>query len=100
MTICDLCELPLEHCPHGVKTAKDARVAGATVIQVSPTGTAHFLGCFHKGDDPDFSKWGEIEGAGTWQRLANKEQVPVTSGVMRLTAKRRCDHCVDHGPWE
>ena len=100
VTFCELCELPLDHCKHGAKTASDARVAAATVIQVSPTGTAHFPGCFHKGTDPDFSKWGEIEGEGIWLRLANRERVPVTSGVRRLVAQRRCDHCVEHGPWE
>lgn len=101
MTMCELCELPLEHCTHGRKAAGDARLAAATLIQVSPTGTAHFPGCSHKGDDPDFSKWGEIEGTGTWQRLANKEEVPATTdGRRKLVAKRRCEHCVEHGPWE
>jgi hypothetical protein len=99
MTFCELCELPLEHCTHGAKAAGAERVAAAKVIEVSPTGTAHFPGCSHKGADPDFSKWGEIEGDGIWQRLANKELVPITSGGRKLTAKRRCDHCVEHGPW-
>ena len=99
MTFCELCELPLSNCIHGAKAAGAERVAAATVIQVSPTGTAHFPGCSHQGDDPDYSKWGEIEGPGIWRRLANKEHVPVTTGRKTLSAKRRCDHCVEHGPW-
>lgn len=101
MTYCELCELLLDHCPHGATAARNDRMASSRLVLVSPTGTAHFPGCYHKGDDPDFSQWGEIDGPGIWQRLGNGDKIPVTGGSnMRLVARGRCEHCIDHGPWE
>lgn len=35
---------------------------------------AHFDGCPHKGDDPDFSKWGRLDGHNNGQPLGNGDR--------------------------
>lgn len=70
------------------------------VLRISPTGVAHFDGCPHKGDDPDYSRWGELDTPGAWQRLGNGEKLTATGGDRPdLVARRRCMDCAGHGPW-
>ncbi|GGM16119.1 hypothetical protein GCM10011594_40150 [Nakamurella endophytica] len=96
---CELCDLPRTQCEHG-RTAQQAARAGTARVLISPQGLAHFDGCRHKGDDPDMSRWGELETPGAWIRLGNGEQLPATGGDRPdRVATRRCADCVDHGPW-
>ncbi len=86
-------------CEHGLqeRQADQARVAA---LRVSPRGMAHFDGCPHKGDDPDYERWGHIAELGAWQRLGNGEAIAtVDAAGRRLVATSRCSDCVDHGPW-
>lgn len=97
MEYCDLCDLPLEHCPHGRPEAVKPPAEHIGEILVSPTGYAHLPGCPHKGDDDnDYSEWGVIESRGAWTRLGNGEQIQATGGAdANLVAARRCQTCVD-----
>ena len=97
--LCEIDDLPLAQCEHGLKVRQVAR-AQVSVLQISPAGYAHFPGCAHKGDDPDMSRWAELDTPGSWTRLANGEQMPATGGARPdLVATTRCLDCVDHGPW-
>jgi hypothetical protein len=61
---------------------------------------AHFPGCPHKGDDPDFHDWGKLDIPKAWQRLGNGEHLPATGGERSdLVAISRCQTCLSHGPW-
>jgi hypothetical protein len=54
----------------------------------------------HKGDDPDYCLWAEIDTPNAWQRLGNGEQLRVTGGSCPdLIAKTRCQDCIDHDLW-
>lgn len=96
---CEIDDLPLAQCEHGLYQQRTAR-AFSSVLLVSPTGYAHFPGCAHKSDDPDMSRWAELDTPGAWTRLANGEQIPATGGARpELVAAQRCLDCVHHGPW-
>jgi hypothetical protein len=100
VAFCDLCEMDLSYCVHGL--AERRRTASATVstLLVSPSNIAHFPQCPHKGDDPDYTRWAEIDTPNAWQRLGNGEQLPATGGARPdLIAMARCQDCIDHGPW-
>jgi hypothetical protein len=61
---------------------------------------AHFPGCSHKGDDPNFRNWGTLDVPQAWQRLGNGEQLRATGGEHSdLVAISRCQTCLSHGPW-
>jgi len=99
MVWCELCDLDRSTCIHGLRDRQWARERRA-VLLISPRGMARFDGCPHKGDDPDFEKWGRLAGDDVWQRLANGEAIPtVDSSGRRLVATSRCSDCLDHGPW-
>ena len=99
MTWCDLCDLDRATCVHGMADRTTARARTAVVL-VSPRGVAHFDGCPHKGDDPDYARWGRIEGVDTWQVLGNGGHLPTVDTLGRpIIATKRCLDCVDHGPW-
>ncbi|WIB67867.1 hypothetical protein DEI93_02155 [Curtobacterium sp. MCBD17_035] len=105
MAWCELDDMDDRFCEHGERQQAERaerrqRVATA-LLQVSPRGMAHFVGCHHKGDDPDMSQWGEVSTPGAWTGLGNGEQYPSTGGFRRdLVATSRCSDCVDHdGPW-
>jgi len=49
-------------------------------VLISPSGIAHIPQCPHKGDDPDYSRWAEIDTPDAWQRLGNGEHVRATGG--------------------
>ena len=71
-----------------------------STLLVSPSNIAHFPQCPHKGDDPDYTRWAEIDTPNAWQRLGNGEQLPATGGARPdLIAMARCQDCIDHGPW-
>ncbi len=99
---CEKCDLPLAYCVHG-RQARDAeRARRVGWLEVSPARVAHYPGCPHKRDDPDFSRWGEIREnpAAAWDRLRNGDVVPADAGArVGLEATTRCRDCVDHGPW-
>lgn len=47
---CELCDLDLANCIHGLRNRQAERVRSAALL-ASPRGMAHFEGCPHKGDD-------------------------------------------------
>jgi hypothetical protein len=97
---CDLCEMDLAYCEHGLAERRRTRSARAPRLLISPQGMAHFPQCPHKGDDPDYSRWAELETTDAWQRLGNGEHLGATGGSRRdLIAQTRCQHCLEHGPW-
>jgi hypothetical protein len=99
MAWCDRCEMDLSFCEHGLSARRD-QAGRSAILRVSPRGIAHFDGCPHKGDDPDYQRWGELAIPGAWQRLGNGEyfEIDDNSG-QRLTASTRCSDCLEHGPW-
>jgi len=100
MAYCELCDMDRKFCEHGLA---DRRRSAATIVRellISPNGMAHFPGCPHKGDDPDYSHWASIDTPGAWGRLGNGEQLAANGGsCSSLVARTRCRDCVDHGPW-
>lgn len=99
MVWCELCDLERAMCVHGLRAEQTARERRAGLL-ISPRGIAHFDGCPHKGDDPDYSKWGRLSDDNSWQRLGNGESIEtVDSSGRELVATARCSDCVDHGPW-
>lgn len=104
MPYCELCDLDLSGCVHGRKSderaAREARKkrAKSATLQVSPRGVAHFKGCPHKGDDPDFRERVEVADAGAWESLGDGEQFPAYgSAVKSHVARSRCSDCVNRG---
>jgi hypothetical protein len=89
-----------DSCEHGLAERRRAASASASTLLISPTSMAHFPQCPHKGDDPDYSLWAELDMPRAWERLGNGEQLPATGGSRReLVAIARYQDCVDHGPW-
>ncbi len=72
---CDLCEMDRSYCVHGLAERRRGASASAPTLLISPNNIAHFPRCPHKGDDPDYSRWGEIDTPNAWQRLGNGEQL-------------------------
>ena len=100
MAYCELCDMDLEFCGHGLAGRHANASANASQLLISPNGMAHFPGCPHKGDDPDYSRWAALETPRAWERLGNGERLPATGGLQpSLIAKTRCQDCVSHGPW-
>jgi hypothetical protein len=100
MAYCELCDMDRQFCEHGL--AERRRYAAAIVpkLLISPNGMAHFPGCPHKGGDPDYDRWAELDMPRAWERLGNAEQLPATGGKSpSLIATTRCQDCVSHGPW-
>ena len=65
---CELCDLPIDQCVHGLAEQR-RKAAVSALVRVSPTHTAHLDGCPHKGDDDDYTGWGEITQPGSWLHL-------------------------------
>jgi hypothetical protein len=100
MAYCELCEMDRESCEHGLMERRRAATAVAGELLISPNGVAHFPGCPHKGDDPDYRLWATLDTPRAWQRLGNGEQVQATGGERPdLVAVSRCQDCLSHGPW-
>ena len=80
MSYCELCGLDRDQCEHGYadRQAAMARPSPVNLVLVSPTNTAHFPGCPHKGDDGDLSDWGEILITNAWERLGNADTIACT----------------------
>jgi hypothetical protein len=103
MTYCNLCDLPLASCEHGLADRNRTAARSARLL-ISPDHYAHFEGCPHK-DDPDYLGWSVLETPNAWQRLGNGEHLRATGpacpgGRSDLVATRRCKDCEDHGgPW-
>ena len=65
------------------------------VVYVSPSHVGHLAGCFHKGNDEDFSRWGEVTRPGAWQDLRNGRAVAADSGArVGLVANEACKSCI------
>ena len=106
MPFCELCELDRSVCAHGHADRQRAATASrqeaansAPALWISPTRYAHFPGCPHKGDDEDYSRWGELNTPRAWELLGNGQQLPATGGA-NVVAVDRCRDCIAHGPWE
>jgi hypothetical protein len=83
---------------HG--TRDNLATAAAGELLISRNGMAHFPGCPHKGDDPDYKRWATLDTPRAWERLGNGEQLHATGGERPdLVATSRCQDCVSHGPW-
>lgn len=104
---CELCDLDLDQCRHGLEERKRNSLAKAIVL-VSPKSVAHLAGCLHKGEDEDFSKWGEISVEGAWIHLC--QTMPADGGVVSdlitdsgavigLEVTHVCKNCRGHGRW-
>ena len=97
---CELCDMDRAYCVHGLAERRATASVGVTSLLISPRGMAHFPGCPHKGDDPDYSDWAELDVPRAWERLGNGEQLRATGGARPdRVASARCEDCVDHGPW-
>jgi hypothetical protein len=101
MAYCERCETERAYCEHGLAERRQAASSSAaSLLLISPRGMAHFPGCPHKGDDPDYDHWAELDTSGAWTRLSNGEQIRATGGNRSdLVAEARCRDYVDHGPW-
>jgi hypothetical protein len=55
------CEMDREFCGHGLAERRKAATVVAGELLISPNGVAHFPGCPHKGDDPDYSRWVKLD---------------------------------------
>jgi hypothetical protein len=89
-----------EFCEHGLMDRRGSAVTNVRELLISPAGMAHFPGCPHKGNDPDYSHWASIDTPRAWERLGNGEQLAATGGIcLGLVATIRCRDCADHGPW-
>ena len=93
---CEICDLPLSTCPHGL--AEQRRHSGHTaLVRISPLSMAHLDGCLHKNDDPIYDNWGEITTPGSWERLLRGEVVEATGGaVLHRPATHICADCREH----
>jgi hypothetical protein len=97
---CNLCEMNLSYCEHGLAQRRESATARVTRLLISPNRVAHFPGCFHKGDHEDYSRWAELETPRAWERLGNGERLAATGGLRPdLVAESRCPDCDAHGPW-
>jgi hypothetical protein len=100
MADCELCEMDREFCEHGLAERRRADTQVDRELRISPRGMAHFPGCPHKGDDPDYRRWATLDTPRAWERLGNGEQLLATGGERPgLVARSRCQDCVSHGPW-
>lgn len=100
MAYCEVCEMDREFCEHGLAERRTAATLAADELLISPNGVAHFPGCPHKGDHPDYSRWAKLDTPRAWERLGNDGQLQATGGERPdLVARSRCEDCVSHGPW-
>jgi hypothetical protein len=98
VTYCSLCEMDCDSCEHGLAERRRAASASISTLLISPASMAHIPRCPHK-DDPDYSRWAELDTPRAWESLGNGEQLPATGGSRRdLVAVTRCQDCIDHGP--
>ena len=104
---CDLCDLEFDQCLHGLAEQK-SRTLFKVVVQVAPSHVAHLPGCAHKGEDEDFSKWGEITDDGAWVHLCQtmpadggmvSDLVTNSGSVIGLEISHVCKDCRAHGIW-
>ena len=97
---CNLCEMNRDYCEHGLADRRRTAAASAGRLLISPNSVAHFPQCPHKGDDPDYRRWAELDAQRAWERLGNGEELRTTGGQSPdLVARTRCQDCVNHGPW-
>jgi hypothetical protein len=100
MDYCDMCEMDRQYCEHGLAERQGASSAVVSELLIAPSGKAHFPGCPHKGDHPDYSRWATLETPRACERLGNGENLGGTGGGRPdLIATARCKDCLEHGPW-
>ncbi len=97
---CDFHDMDRDNCPHGLRQRRTTASTVVTSLLIAPSGMAHFPGCLHKGDHPDYSQWGQLNTPNAWQRLGNGEILRATGGQCPdRVATSRCKDCDAHGPW-
>jgi hypothetical protein len=100
VTYCELCEMDRDYCEHGLAERRRIASASSSSLLISPRNVAHFPQCPHKGGDPDYSDWAELDVPLAWERLGNGERLQATGGARRdRVATSGCRDCVAHGPW-
>jgi hypothetical protein len=88
---CNLCEMNRDYCEHGLTERRRAAAASAGRLLISPNSVAHFPQCPHKGDDPDYRRWADLDAPRAWERLGNGEELRATGGQSPdLVARTRC----------
>jgi hypothetical protein len=94
------CELhQMENCDHLTVPARNPARFETAMVRISPRGMAHFDGCSHKGDDPDYSRWAELRTPRAWADIRNGDITSVTrdDGVA-IKVTGLCRDCDDSGP--
>ncbi len=70
-----------DYCEHGLAERRATASVSVSSLLISLSGMAHFRGCPHKGDDPDYSDWAELDVPRAWKRLGNGEHLHATGGA-------------------
>jgi hypothetical protein len=81
LAFCELCDMECEFCEHGLVERRTRVVAISRLLLISPNGMVYFSGCPHKGDDPDYRRWAELDmrrARNDWE-TANSWRRPVES---------------------
>jgi len=99
VTHCERCDMDRDSCEHGLAERRRTASTKDATLLISPNNMAHFPDCPHK-DDPDYSRWAELDTPRAWERLGDGEHLSATGGARPdLIAMTRCQDCLDHGPW-
>jgi hypothetical protein len=90
-----------DYCEHGLAERRRTASASAASLVISPSNMAHLSGCPHKGDDPDYRRWAELETPRAWERLGNGEEcappMAVISSPSQVPGLRRSRPVVNRG---
>lgn len=81
MACCEPCDMNREFCEHGLVERHRNGTAIARELLIFPDGHGPLPGLPHKGDDPDYSRWAELDAPRAWQRLGNGEQLQAAGGA-------------------
>lgn len=77
-------------------TPRRQQVVLDTPVLISPQHMGHLEGCEHKGEDPDYSRWGSCTAPGAWRNLVNGNAITANNGhVLGLVASSACLSCIE-----